>query len=426
MRCRIALGFVVCVAGIAGALALSGCSRDGASVAASSGSSTTMSAASADAKLAQAINGFGFELLSATAREATGNPVVSPASVHAALSMTANGATDETLEEMRRTLKVDEMSAEDANGAWQRLITKLTATTDASQTLEVANALIGRKGVEFKRPFLDANQRSFGARLSAMDFENDNVTGEVNRWVSDKTHGMIPRMLDRVESGAVLYLLNAVYFKGDWAEPFKRDTTLIREFAQADGSRVEVPMMSAGRDLPYYATEEYQATRLAYKGDRSDCFVILPQAGVGTTATLDALKRGGFQKMRQSLASTQPVEVVLGLPKLDSRFGAELSEPLKAMGMLRAFDTGNAQLGATADMGDWRLYIDAVDHKTVVKVDEEGTEAAAATNAKDYTSFMEGDPMPEIICNHPYIFAIVDRESGAMLFLGVVNDPSAK
>lgn len=425
MRYRIAFALVACVAGLAGVLALAGCgSSSGSSVTASSGSAMTTSAEAADTKLAEAINGFGFNLLAEAAREATGNPVVSPASVHAALSMTANGATAETLDQMRSVLKVDGMSVADANGAWQRLMTRLTAKSEASQTLEVANALIGRKDVEFKQPFLEANQRSFGARLSAMDFASDNVAGEINRWVSGKTHGMIPKMIDRIDPAAILYLMNAVYFKGEWMTPFKARSTSKHEFTRADGSKTEVKMMQDRRDLPYYASSEYQATRLDYKGNRTDFYLVLPKPGFDTSATLSALERGGLDKLRRSLASTASTEVDLGLPKLDSDCGAEFSGPLKAMGMPRAFDTESAQFSEMADRGT-PVCISRVLHKTKVRVDEKGTEAAAAT-VVEMTEGAMYRPAPKLVCDHPYIFAIADRQSGALLFLGVVNDPNAK
>jgi len=170
----------------------------------------------------------------------------------------------------------------------------------------------------------------------------------------------------------------------------------------------------------YVERAQYQSVRIPYYGDRTDCYVILPRPGVGTSAVLRQLRGDGFQSLRRELAPTTESLVHFQLPKIDTGTSNSLSKPLAAMGMPRAFRP-DAELSGIADLKP--LLIGPIAHKTVLRVDEMGTEAAAVTIVPGSTARPTGGTM---ICNHPYIVAIVDRESGAMLFLGVVNDPNAK
>jgi serpin B len=433
MKHRAAVVLALCsLIAITAGLALSGCAKAPAEVSAAPVASGLPRNASTQgkpsAKFATAINDFGFDLLSATAAEATGNPVVSPASVHAALSMTANGATDETEAQMRRVLRVDSISADQANRQWASLLTQL-AGRDSAQKLEIANALWARKGVAFKKPFIDADRDYFGAGVATLDFAKDDVAGAINSWAAKNTHGMITHVLDGIPSDAILYLTNAVYFNGDWVTPFKHERTGSSTFTRADGSKIDVPMMHSTEQLPYAENAKLQATRLSYKGGDSDCYIVLPKPGVSIGDAAASLKAGGFSRIARDMSSRGTTEVALGLPKLESEFSTDLAGPLAAMGMPRAFDLEAAEFHDMVDRSEGPVCISRVLHKTKVKVDEKGTEAAAVTAVemtKAMAGFAERDDPVSIICDRPYLFAIVDRDSGAMLFLGQVVDPGAK
>ena len=380
------------------------------------------------AGLTTAIDNFGLDLLKATSASAEskgGNVIVSPLSVHAALSMTANGATDETAKQMRAVLHTDAMDPVEANKQWAALFAGLAARSP-EQTLEIANSLWARKGIAFKQPFLDADRDHFGAQVSTLDFAKDDVAAAINAWVSRNTHNMITKMVDQVPSDAVMYLANAVYFKGDWDDPFTHEGTRDQAFTRADGSHVNTAMMHKQQGLPYAVNGALQATQLDYKGLDASFVVMLPRPGVSTDAALASLEATGFSDLVHALASPDTTEVVLALPKLDTDFGVSLSKPLAAMGMPRAFDANHADFTGIADLGpDARVYIGDVLHKTKVKVDEKGTEAAAATVVEmTGTAAAPVAEPPQIICDRPYLFAIVDQKTGVMLFLGVVNDPS--
>jgi len=371
----------------------------------------------------RAINDFGADLLRTTAKDAKGNVIVSPVSVHAALSMTANGATGETASQMRDVLGVASMSAQAANEQWATLLLALDRRSD-EQSLEAANGMWASKDVAFKEPFLDADRDYFGAELATLDFDNGDVPGAINAWVGKNTHGMITEMIDRVPAGAILYLANAVYFKGTWEEPFRHESTRPAPFTRADGSKVDVDMMRSAGRLSYTENATLQAARLPYVGGDSAFYVFLPRRGVGTDAAVASLAEGGFARVRGAMTATPETLVLLGLPKLDADFSADLNKPLARMGMPRAFDVLAAEFTGIADLGV-PIYISDVRHKTKVKVDEEGTEAAAATTVEmTFGSAMSDDVPPEMVCDRPYLFAIVDEPSGAVLFLGVVNDPT--
>jgi serine protease inhibitor len=373
-----------------------------------------------DARLSDAINGFGLDLLKVTSKGATGNTIISPLSVEAALSMTANGATGETQAQMLNVLHTTGLGSA-SNQDWANLLGGLGSRT-SQQTLDIANAIWARKGIPFKQPFLDADRDFFGAQLSTLDFTKDDVAGAINGWVSNNTHGMITKMVDQVPSNAIMYLANAVYFKGDWVDPFDHNATQKQTFHRADGSTVDVQMMNAEEDLPYAENATLQATRLSYKGDDSAFYVMLPKDNVSLAAAMASLEGTGFSDLRAAL-SQETTKVVLGLPKLDTDFGTSLKAPLEALGMPLAFDPDHADFSGMAPPG--LAYIGDVFHKTKVKVDEKGTVAAAATVVEmGATAIAEQVQPPQIICDRPYLIAIVDEKSGTMLFLGAVNDPT--
>jgi serine protease inhibitor len=349
--------------------------------------------------------------------------IVSPLSVEAALSMTANGATGETAKQMSMVLRTASMDAATANAQWAALLTGL-ALRSPEQELDVANALFASKSVAFKQPFLDADRNSFGAQISSLDFSKDDVKGAVNGWVSRNTKGMIPTIIDKVDPAAILFLANAVYFKGDWVMPFTHELTSKDPFTRADGTKVDVDMMHSTGPLPYAENSSLQATKLLYKGLDASYYVMLPREGVSLDTALASLEGTGFSDLRTALGAPNLGEVILGLPKLDTEFSTSLKKPLIDMGMPRAFSDTQAEFSGMADLPQ-PIYISDVLHKTKVKVDEKGTEAAAATVVEMAagTAAPVAAP-PEIICNRPYLFAIVDEKTGTMLFLGEVGDPT--
>jgi serpin B len=378
-------------------------------------------------KLPRAINGFGLELLKSTAASAEpgGNVIISPLSVSAALSMTANGAAGDTLKQVLAVLRTDAMAPAELSDQWAALLVGL-GSRSSDQELDIANALFANRSVVFKQPFLDADRTFFGAQISSYDPLKDDVLGLVNGWVSKNTKGMIPKVLDSVDPNAILYLANAVYFKGEWVTPFRHEVTSKDTFTRADSSTVQVDMMHSSSSLPYAQNGTLQATKLLYKGLDASFYVMLPRPGVTLEQARASLEGTGLADLRAAMQEANTSEVILALPKLNTSFGASLNAPLAAMGMPKAFDSTQADFSAMANL-NVPIWIGQVAHKTKVIVDEKGTEAAAATVVEMTAgAVLEQTPPPEIICDHPYLFAIVDEKTGTMLFLGEVGDPTAK
>lgn len=415
-----------CLIRALGILVLAGCSMLQSSSLVASGVPLQTSEGTPEnrEKLSLAINDFGLDLLRTLTTDSGKNAVLSPVSIHAALSMTMNGAVGETAEQMRRVLHIDGMAATETNDTWADLLVRLEKDNTA-QTLEIGNSLWARQGIAFKQTFIATDRDSFGAQLATLDFAAQDAAEAINRWVSTSTHGRIATIVDKTPSNAILYLANTVYLKADWANPFEKKATAAMPFHRKDGAAIDVQMMRQGELMPYAENATVQATTLPYKGDKSEFHVLLPKPGITVEAALADLNGAGFKVLRDALTSARMAHVNLGLPRLDSEYSARLRNSLMELGMARPFDDHSAQFTAMADFSA-PIFISDVAHKTRIKITEEGTEAIAATLV------MEGagaappgdDPVHDLICDHPYLFAIVDHASGAMLFLGVVNDPT--
>lgn len=372
-------------------------------------------------QLVPAINDFGVALLGAMMpREVTKNAVISPTSVHAALSMTAAGADGDTATQMRRVLRTDDIQNVDAQ--WAGLLSRIDRR-GAKQKFEIANALWGRKGMSFKRSFVDTDRSYYGAQLSMLDFESERAPAAINEWVEANTGGAIKNMVGRIPEDAILYLTNAVYFKGEWVEPFDAISTQKTRFTRSDGSAVDVDMMNQERSLRYAESPVLKATRLPYRGVSTAYYIFLPHEGVPVDLALESLAASGFAEIRRSMMTNEPTEVVVGLPKVDTGTSEDLVSPLKNMGMPAAFDPRRADFTRIADTSE-PIFIGGVKHNTELRVDEMGTVAAAATVVEIGAG--GGPPIdpPRVVCDRPYLFAIVDETSASILFLGVVNDPT--
>jgi serine protease inhibitor len=377
---------------------------------------------------AQAVNAFGFDLmrerLSAKAA-ATSNVVLSPLSVHAALSMTMQGARGQTAAEMQRTLHVADAPAAATS---YTLLLDLLANRSEEQTLSVANAIWVRQGLDVKRQFLNANRIAFGSTIKTLDFDRTDMVGIVNRWVAEQTHGMITEIVRELDPRAVMLLANAVYFKASWAEPFESEATRPEAFHRSATDSVDVPMMHATDSLPVVQTGTYSATKLGYRGGDSAAYLILPAEGRTLDAVLSAMDAEDFAALRSHLDSQVPTRTALTLPRFDTTADAKLVRTLANMGMPTAFDPQRADFlsMATPPPGQ-NIWIGDVVHKARMKFDESGTEAAAATVVEMFAGAAPVRPQPRPFvfeCDHPFAVAITDTQSGALLFLAAMRDPS--
>jgi serpin B len=377
---------------------------------------------------AQSSNAFGLDLWKRL--PPAGNLVFSPASVSMALAMAWGGAKGETAGEMKRVLRFEGTPADVAQGAG-----RLSATlTDPKRPLvfRIANRLFGEASYRFEAPFLEAAKAGFGAPLEAVDFRQkpEESRGHINRWVEAQTE---KRIVDLLPGGSVkrdtrLVLVNAVYFLGEWQEPFEKEATRPAPFHLTSADRKDVPTMHRTGAVRHARRSGLAALELPYKGGDLSMLVLLPDAVNGLAGVEAALTAAQLDRIVKALA---PTRAVVALPRFEVNPATPLAlgESLLAMGMPLAFDRRRADFTGMANPMDPedRLYISAVFHKAFVKTDEKGTEAAAATAVVMFRA--TGIPVPPPVvfkADHPFLFLIRDHASGAVLFMGRVADPSVK
>ncbi len=373
--------------------------------------------------IVEAGNRFALELY-AQLRAREGNLFLSPYSIATALTMTYAGARGETAAQMARVLH---LPAEEAQ--LHRAVAALKDEIEGAGAAEgcelsIANALWGQKGFDFLAGFLGLLQDSYGARLTELDFAGnaEGARRTINDWVEEQTSGKIKDIIAPGVLGPLtrLVLTNAIYFKGDWTEPFKEERTRDEPFWTSAEDSADAPMMHQTKDFQYGESGECQALLLPYAKGRLAMLVLLPKERDGLAKLEGGLKVEG---VRQWLARLRKREVELSLPrfKLTSQFA--LGDPLREMGMGDAFALPPADFSGMDGRKD--LFISAVIHKAFVDVNEEGTEAAAAT-AVTMVLGAAVAPEPPVVfrADHPFLFFIVERRSGSILFMGRLSDPA--
>lgn len=364
-------------------------------------------------------DGFASTLFRETAKNLKGNVVVSPYSVSSALSMAYGGALGTTKTQMQSVLDYKDMTDEAVNDQNMKLSKSLSQVNPLSE-LTVANAMFAKQGVEFKKAFIDTNQKYFGAKLETLDFSDPSTVTKINDWVKDKTKDKIPGILDKIPNDAVLYLVNAIYFKGTWLDEFKKDETRDAKFTLSDGAKKDVQMMNRTDKMAYFKGSNFQAVMLPYQDKRLQMCVFLPDQKVGIDAFIASFTEKNWSQWKTQFHKE---EGSLGLPKFKIEYKTELSEPLKAAGMPCAFDDKCADF---KNMLEEPAIISRVIHKTFIEVNEKGTEAAAATAVEMSTTSARMDP-PEpfnMVCDRPFVIAIRDGQTNAVLFLGAIVDPN--
>ena len=371
--------------------------------------------------LAAANDAFAFNLLKQIARtEPAQNIFISPYSAAAALQMVANGAAGQTKTEMQRVLGTTNLSADEINAA-NKMISQSLNTGNTNVMLTTANAIWIQKGFAVKPDFIAMNQKFFGATVDSLDFKDPQAVNVINDWASEKTHGKITRIADGLDPIYTrLFLANAVYFKGKWADPFEVKATRDQSFYLRDGSRKNVPMMWKSKTFTYRRGTDYQAVRLPYEDENLAMYVFLPDTNSSPEKLLGLLNGRTWEKVTKPGFSEK--EGKLELPRFKVEYSVTLNEPLQALGMKSAFDMKKADFSGIAP----ELYISTVLQKTFVEVKEEGTEAAAVTGIamSDHGMMMPLEKPFEMIVNRPFLFLIEDSKTGTILFIGTVFDPT--
>ena len=349
-----------------------------------------------------------------------GNLAISPFSVAVALGMTANGAEGTTLDEMLDVLAVESAGAANAGyNAVTQYVESLSGPVAEDQeiVLEAANALFGQRDTAWEQPFLDALAASYGAGMQQVDYKTaaEAARTAINAWTAERTRDKIPELIpdDVLDDLTRLVLVNALYLKAPWATPFEKDFTADGDFHVTEDTTVSVPMMRGAEGISGSAGDGWRSARIPYAGAQLAMTLVLPDGD------LDAFVSDGL--LAGVLAADLTRSVDLTMPRWTFRTPSPLQDALEALGMPTAFDENAADFsGMTLEE---ELHIAAVLHEVFIVVDEEGTEAAAATAVvvAGESAAMPGEPL---VLDRPFLFVIHDVEHGTPLFVGRVGDPS--
>lgn len=366
--------------------------------------------------LTSAYNAFGIDLYKKLASSAGPcNTLVSPVSVALALAVADNGSAGDTEREIAAVLNLQGIDETQRNLANESLIRKLREAEPAVE-LSVANSLWLGEGFDFREEFIQRSMKHFGAQVSTgID------PAMINRWVKENTKDRIDRIVDALPPGTVSVIVNAIYFKGLWARAFDRSDTETEEFYLPDGTVKKFPMMKQGGKYLYAETEGFRAVRLPYREERICMYVFLPRRKTGL-AELHGELTGENWKKWISLLTMREGRVVL--PRFKVEFGTSLKPVLTELGMKLPFSRSRADFSKMCTISGENVYIEDVVHKTFIEVNEEGTEAAAATGVTmSLTSVTAKEEPFEMIVDRPFLVAVSDLDTGLILFLGSVFDP---
>jgi len=374
----------------------------------------------AEQQLTTADNQFGLKLFKNLAADTDSNIFISPLSVSMALGMTYNGAAGETRAALHQTLAYGELTPAEINQSYQSLI-KALSNLDSKVKFNIANSIWYKEEYEIKTEFIETNQHYFDAVVEALDFNSTGATDIINDWVSEETNGKIEELVQPpIDPLALMFLINAIYFKGNWTYQFDPKETQPETFYVPDGSESSCPMMSIKSDFDFFENNQLQIIELPYGKGTFNMTVILPRGHVQLDSLIQALDTATLEGW---LAQLQQQTVNLRLPKFKLEYEQVLNQVLKDMGMAIAFSGKEADFSNMLDLTHipLNLFISEVKHKSFLEVDEKGTEAAAATSVE--MRFTSVPSEPYMIVDHPFIFTIREQQSGTILFIGKITNP---
>jgi serpin B len=345
------------------------------------------------------------------------NVFISPLSISMALGMTLNGANGQTFDEIQSTLELHDLSLPEINEGYSSLKELLT-DLDPKVQMEIGNSIWSRQGFQIEEDFSSNLTNYFDAESSELDFNDPESVNIINNWVQKKTHGKINEIIESIPSGMIMYLINAVYFKGDWVYEFDPEKTTERNFYKEDGQVKKVDMMTQKLPAKFYSDENIQMIDLPYGNGLFTMSLIKPTSD---STPIDSLIETdlSLENLEKWYGENEKDTVDIFLPKLELSYEKSLNQPLENMGMPIAF-TNQADFSNINRNGG--LTISEVKHKTYLKLDEEGTEAAAVTSVGIGTTSV-GPNNPVFNFNRSYVMILREKESGTILFIGKVGNP---
>lgn len=368
-----------------------------------------------DARFLEGNQRFTFDIFKELNREDQNQSIfISPFSISTALSMTYQGAGGATKEGMAEALNYIGIEMETLNDSYRKLLAYLENIDDQVQ-LNISNSIWAREGGGFNEDFLDVNKDVFDAYVTELDFSRADAADIINTWIEDATEGKIDKMLQPpIPGNVVMYLINAIYFKGEWTEKFDENRSFEGSFHTEEGQIRDITMMSRNETTEYGEGDGFKVVRLPYGNGKTAMYSILPDENTSINDFIEAMDADKWREIRESISEEE--DVVLRIPRFKIEYGIKtLTDSLIQLGMGEAFNE-------KADFSNIRpgIFIEDVLHKAVIDVNEEGSEAAAATVVIMAESAVM-DPTT-FIADRPFLFIIADDASDTILFIGKLFD----
>jgi len=356
-------------------------------------------------------NKFGFNLFKKILEnDKEANIFISPLSDSMALGMVYNGARGTTQEAMQKTLELEGMDLQEVNEAYKNLI-NLLINLDSQVVLQLANSIWYRHDLYVESEFINLNRDYFNAEVTALDFSSPDAVDIINGWVNTHTNGKIKKIVKPIDLQiGLMFLINAIYFKGNWTYKFDSENIVDGIFYLQDGTQKTVKMMNQEREFSYFSHNEFQAIDLPYHTGNFSMTVILPKRDYTIDEIIAGINNETWNTWMNNFSST---EMSFSMPKFKYEYEINLNEILKTLGMDIAF-SGEADFTGMSP----GLFIGKVLHKSFIEVNEEGTEAAAATVVR-----MDRAMGESMIVNRPFLFVVRESISGTILFMGKITEP---
>lgn len=345
------------------------------------------------------------------------NLFVSPLSLHIALGMLLNGAEGETATEILKALKMEGVSVAELNEAYATLMNEMPLA-DSKVSLGLANSIWYRNDVQVETDFKNVLDKSFNAEVTGLEFNNA-AKDRINKWASDKTNGKITKVLDNIDPGAVMFLLNALYFKGDWANKFDAKNTIDKPFHLASGTDKSVKMMHEEASYAVSNAEKYVGVHLPYGNGQFQMTLIVPNNQNNITEIMDSFTTENWTKMK---SDTFKSNIILELPRFKLQYSKKLNDVARNLGINRAF-VGAAQFDKISRTTD--MSVGFIRQDTYLGIDEKGTEAAAVTTIGMLASSAGPTQTRQIVCDHPFGIVISEKTSNTILFMGRIMNPES-
>jgi len=348
----------------------------------------------------------------------SGNIIISPSSVYLALSLLYNGAKGLTQKEMSQLLETQDLELETLNQDNLELQTILS-NPDSKVTLSIANSLWVKSGVYIYPSFIESLQYFYKAEITNLDFTDPKSVIIINDWVKKKTNDKITSIIDQISSEEVLFLINAIYFKGLWAQPFDKNLTQNKPFYQLNGSTKEVPLMRREGEYSYLENDLFQAVSLPYSDQKLSLDIFLPQKTINFKTFLAQFN---LEKWQQWLPKLRERKGTVEIPRFKLEYQITLNSILQKLGMNKAFQANQADFSGLTNIP---VHVSDVIHKTYLEVNEEGTEAAAVTSIGVRAMSIPLPTEPFIFtADRPFVCVLREHKTGSLLFMATIVNPS--